>query len=108
MACARTTALCFLAAALVASCSRSPLKGPADAKLTYYEASALAVEAAKANGVSLEKFAPPVVSFDHSAAKPTWRATFTMTPPTPPTPPGAHFFVLIDDITKKTAYYPGE
>ena len=74
MAFARMGALCFLAAAVLSACARSPLEGPPDAQLSYYEVSALAVAAAKVHGVALENYPPPVVSFNHSKAKPTWRA----------------------------------
>jgi hypothetical protein len=92
--------------ALLASCSgRSPLDGPPDARLTYNEASAIAMDAAKANGVKTAEYNQPVLNFDKQRHGAEWRVSFTMLPPERP---GGHFAILINDDTKHVQFEPGE
>jgi predicted small lipoprotein YifL len=89
-------------ALVLAACGRTPLDGPPDAKLTYYQASALAAKAAKASGIPTDNYNVPVVSFDKGTGE--WRATFTLLQPGRL---GANFQVAIDDSTQKTRIVPG-
>jgi hypothetical protein len=90
---------------VAASCSRSPLTGPPDAKLTYSQVKTIAEQTAKSQGIALNEFDEPVMRFEGSGAKHEWLVYFQMKSPPPP---GGHFLIVVDDSTSKANYHPGE
>jgi hypothetical protein len=101
---ARLIAASFAALAAVA-CSRSPLDGPPDSKLTYHEVGALATEVAKTHGVALNEYNQPVLDYDKSRSHAEWHVRFTMRTQQRP---GGHFAVIIDDSTRGARLVMGE
>jgi predicted small lipoprotein YifL len=84
---------------------RSPLDGPPDANLSYSQVKALAEQTAKANGIELNGYDDPVLSFEGASTKKEWLVYFQMKSPAPP---GGHFLVTVDDATSAAEFHPGE